>query len=37
MEIQKKQPTITKGTVPEWFTLSLALVDAVPVLLFAVA
>ena len=33
----RKQPTITKDTVPEGFTLSLALVDAVPVLLFAVA
>lgn len=34
---EKKRPTITKDTVPEGFTLSLALVDAVPVLLFAVA
>ncbi|MBP5458872.1 MAG: hypothetical protein J6Y62_01670, partial [Clostridia bacterium] len=33
----RKQPTITKDTVPEGFTLSLALLDAVPVLLFAVA
>lgn len=34
---KEKKPTITKDTVPEGFTLSLALVDAVPVLLFAVA
>lgn len=33
----KKRETITKDMVPEGFTLSLAIVDAIPVLLFAVA
>ena len=34
---KEKKPTITKDMVPEGFTLSLAIVDAIPVLLFAVA
>ncbi len=34
---QAKREKVTKDMVPEGFTLSLALVDAVPVLLFAVA
>ena len=35
---EKKECTkITKDMVPEGFTLSLAIVDAIPVLLFAVA
>ena len=34
---KEKRPKITKDMVPEGFTLSLAIVDAIPVLLFAVA
>lgn len=34
---RKKREKITKDMVPEGFTLSLAIVDAIPVLLFAVA
>ena len=34
---KEKKPKITKDMVPEGFTLSLAIVDAIPVLLFAAA
>ena len=37
MSEKKERTKITKDMVPEWFTLSLAIVDAIPVLLFAVA
>ena len=37
MSEKKERTKITKDMVPEGFTLSLAIVDAIPVLLFAVA
>lgn len=37
MSKEKERTKITKDMVPEGFTLSLAIVDAIPVLLFAVA